>query len=67
MHAVSDTVKEVVEGGELWWCREAFEQKWVVSASRNELLLCIYNSKQSVQKRKTHRFGWGRLLTIRLL
>ena len=27
---------------------------------------CVYNSKQSVQKRKTHRQGWVRLLTIRL-
>ena len=67
-HAVSDTVKEVVEGGELRWYREAFEaRKRMVSASRNELLLRIHNRKQAIRKRKTHRFGWVRLLTIRLL
>jgi len=25
MHAASDTVKEVVDGGEPWWCREGFQ------------------------------------------
>jgi hypothetical protein len=68
MHAVRDTVKEVVEGVEPQVRRERFEaQKWVVGASLNEALLRTYNSKQSVQKRKNPPLGWVRLLTICLL
>ena len=39
----------------------------VVSTSPNEPLLRTYSSKQGVKKDETHRFGWVRLLTMRLL
>jgi hypothetical protein len=50
MHAASDTVKEVVDGVEPWWCREGFQTQKEWSARCWTSFCCVHTTVSKVSK-----------------